>query len=103
MRIENLRSDKNGNLARVTATVIWEDCDRPTQEIYFETTEAFAQGLSCNPHTFVSACIMPAMHHGESRISIRCAEICPELRNGLITAMSWIRQWYGSERKLVQI
>lgn len=102
MKIENLRSEKNGNLKRVVATVIWEDCQRPKQEIYFETTEAFAQDLSCNPQAFLVGCIMPAMHHGEARVSID-AEICPELRNGLITAMSWMRHWYGPERQLVQI
>lgn len=102
MKIENLRSEKNGSLKRVAATVIWEDCQRPTQEIYFETTEAFAQDLSCNPHAFLVGCIMPAMHHGEARISID-AEICPELRNGLITAMSLMRHWYGPERQLLQI
>lgn len=102
MKIENLRSEKNANLARVAATVTWENCDRPTQEIYFETTEAFAQDLTCNPHAFLIACIMPAMRHGEARVFID-AEICPQLRNGLITAMSWMRHWYGADRKLVQI
>jgi hypothetical protein len=103
MKIENFKSENNGNLARVSAIVSWEDCDRPTQEIYFETTQAFAQDLSCNPHTFLIAAIMPAMRHGEARISID-AEICPELRNGLITAMSWIRHWYyESDHTLVQI
>jgi hypothetical protein len=102
MKIENLKSEENGNLARISATVSWEDCDRPTQDIYFETTTAFAQSLSCNPHTFLLACIIPALRHGEARISID-AEICPELRNGLITAMIWIRQWFEPERQLVQI
>jgi hypothetical protein len=102
MKIENLRSNKNGELARIAAIVTWEDCDRPTQEIYFETTEVFAEGLTCNPHTFLLACIMSAMRHGEKRIFID-AEICPELRHGMITAMSWIRQWYGLEQQLVQI
>lgn len=48
---------------------------------------------------------MLAMRHGEERVSIN-AEICPELRNGLITAMSLIRhwyEWYGPDRNLVQI
>ncbi len=102
MKIENLRSEKNGNLARVAATVIWEDCDRPTQDIYFETTEAFASDLTCNPHTFLLACIMSALRHGEVRVYID-AEICPEFRTGVITAMSWIHQWYVPERQLVQI
>lgn len=42
------------------------------------------------------------MRHGEKRIFID-AEICPELRNGMLTAMSWIRQWYGPELRLVRI
>lgn len=92
MKIENLRSAKNGNRSRVLATVTWEDCDRPSLEIHFETTERFAEDLSCNPHAFLVGCILPALHHGEKRISID-AEICPGLRNGLMTAMSWIRHW----------
>jgi hypothetical protein len=32
-------------------------------------------------------------HYGEKRISID-AEICPELRAGLVTAMTWLRHWY---------
>lgn len=102
MRIENLRSETSGNSSKVAATVIWEDSDRPTQEIYFQTSEPFAQDLSCNPHAFLIACTMPAMRFGEKRVYID-APICPELRNGLITAMSWIRQWYEPKRQLVQI
>lgn len=103
MKIENLKSEKKGNRARVAATVSWEDCDRPAQEVYFETDEVFAQGLSCNPHAFLVGCIMPAMHHGEKRVFVD-AEICPQLRDDLITAMAWIRHWYYSpDRELVRI
>ena len=103
MKIEKLRSEKNENRARVAATITWEDCARPAQELFFETTEAFARDLSCNPHAFLIGAIIPAMHYGEKRISID-AEICPELRNGLITAMSFLRHWhYGPERDLVLI
>jgi len=102
MRIENLRSEREGTRARVSATVIWEDCDRPTREVYFETEAAFAQDLSCNPHAFLVGCLLPAMRHGEERVAIDEA-ICPELRNGLVTAMGWICHWYGSPRKPVQI
>lgn len=102
MRIENLKSEEKNNLARVAATVIWEDCDRPAQEIYFETTLEFAQGLSCNPHAFLVACIMPAMDYGEERVFID-AEICPELRDGLMTAMGWVCRWYESGRQPVRI
>lgn len=101
MRIENLRSEKRG--ARVAATVIWEDCERPRHEVYFETDEAFADDLSCNPHAFLVGCIVPAMHYGEKRVFID-AEICPQLREGLMTAMSLLRHWfYDPERELVRI
>jgi hypothetical protein len=102
VRIENLRSENKQNRARVAATVTWEDCDRPRQEIYFETPEEFGQDLTCNPHAFLVGCLMPAMRHGENRIAID-EEICPELRSGLVTAMSLMCHWYGSPRQPVRI
>jgi hypothetical protein len=103
VRIENLRSEKDGNRARVAATVTWEDCDRPTHDIYFETDEAFGDSLSCNPDAFLIGCIVPAMHYGEKRVFID-EEICPQLRTGMITVMNWFRHWYyKSEREIVEI
>jgi len=103
MRIENLRLEKTGDRARATATVLWEDCGRPTQDIYFETVLEFADGLSCNPHAFLVACIMPALYFGEERVSIE-GEVCPELKDGLMTNLSWMRYWwYEPARRLVKI
>lgn len=103
MKIENLRTEKNGSRPRVSATVTWEDCGRPGHELFFETEEEFAQGLTCNPHAFLVGCVLPAMHHGEKRVFID-AEICPELLDNLNTAISLIRHWYyGAERDLVRI
>jgi len=103
MKIENLRIEKQGGRSGVTATVIWEDCERPTTDIYFQTVQEYADDLSCNPHSFLVGCIMPAFHHGEKRVAVE-GEICPELRQGLVTAMSLMRHWYyGPERELVQI
>lgn len=93
MRIQDLRSEIRNGRARVVATVVWEDSDRPTHDLYFETEEEFAPGLSLNPHAFLVGCIVPAMRYGEKRIAID-ADICPELRVGLVTAMSWHRHWY---------
>jgi len=39
MRIENIRREQSGDRARGTATVLWEECGRPAQDIYFETSE----------------------------------------------------------------
>ncbi len=102
MRIQNLSSENKGGLARTAATVVWEDCDRPTREIYFETPEEFARDLTLNPHAFLVGSIMPAMHHGEKRIAVE-GEICPELRNGLMTAMGWMRHWYGGPEQPMRI
>ena len=105
MRIENYRSEKKDNRYRVSAQVKWEDCERPLQEIYFETAEEFSKDISCNPHAFLVACIMPAMRFGEKRIFID-SEICPELLDGLITAMSLICNWfdwYNGASSLVRI
>ena len=102
MRIENLRKETKGENARVAATVIWENCDRPTQVVYFDTSEEFSRDLTCDPHAFLVGCLMPAMRHGEQRIAID-EDICPELRIGLETAMDWICHWYGAPRKPVLI
>jgi len=103
MRIENLRTEKSAAQMRAVADVTWEDCSRPAQELYFETGENFADSLTCNPHAFLVACIMPAIHFGEQRLSIE-GEICPELKDGLITVMNWMRfWWYSPSRRLVTI
>jgi hypothetical protein len=105
MRIEDLRSEKHGSRYRVAATVKWEENDRPAQELYFETDNEFVHCLSCNPHAFLVACIMPAWRYDEKRVFVD-AEICPELRDGLITAMEWFRHWYNwyePNRPLVKI
>jgi hypothetical protein len=87
----------------VAASVIWEDCDRPTHEVYFETGEQFADSLTLNPHAFLIACAIPALHYGERRISID-APICPELRLGLTTALSVLHHWYyPPQHEVVQI
>lgn len=103
MRINDLRSEIRNGRTRVVATVVWEDSDRPTHDLYFETEEEFASALSLNPHAFLVGCIVPAMHFGEKRVAID-AEICPELRIGLDTAMSWLRHWYYEPtRDLIRI
>jgi hypothetical protein len=103
MKIENLRTENNQKRKRVIATVTWEDCDRAKSEVYFETDEEFANSLACNPHAFLVGCMIPAMHHAEKRVFVN-AEICPELREGLITALSLLRHWYyGEDHELIRI
>jgi hypothetical protein len=103
MRIENLRKERNGNRVRSVATVSWEDSDLPSHEMFFETDEAYADSLTCNPHAFLIACLIPAFHHGEKRIAVD-GEVCPELRDGLLAVMTLMRHWYyESDKQLVRI
>jgi hypothetical protein len=93
MKIENFRSEKRNGRAAVLATVSWEESDRPTQEMFFETDEKFAESISCNPNAFLVACILPAMHHGERRVLVD-GGICPELKENLVDVMGWLRHWF---------
>jgi hypothetical protein len=102
MRIENFQTRKNGDLARVSATLIWEDRDRPSQEIYIETTADFEDSINCNPNSFLIAGAMPAMRYGEKRIAIE-GEVCPELKESLPTAMACLCNWYGGDRRIIPI
>ncbi len=90
MRIEDLRLATRGDRARAAATVIWEDCDRCSQDVYFETTQEFASELSCDPHAFLVGAVLPAIARGEERIAVD-APICPDLRDGVVTAIGWLR------------
>ncbi|MBN1875876.1 MAG: hypothetical protein JXA33_16760 [Anaerolineae bacterium] len=102
MRIESLRSETKGDCVRIAATVIWEDCDRPQQTVYYETDKIFAQDLTCNPHAFLVGCVIPARRHGEQRVAIDEA-VCPELVEGLEIAMRWLDSWQGKPPRPVVI
>ena len=102
MKIVDFKTTKINHLVRVSATVIWENLDRPAQEVYFETTAEYEEEIFCNPNSFLLACTLPAMRYGESRIAID-APICPELKEGLITAMHCLISWHGGDRKVIPI
>jgi hypothetical protein len=93
MRIQDLRTEKRQDRTRVAATVVWEDCDRPSYELFFETGNDYANALTCNPNAFLIGSIVPALHYGEERVFID-AEICPELRKHLMNVMLTLCHWY---------
>ena len=55
MKIGDFKSEKGESIQRVSATITWEDFERPPQEVYFETVDEFAEDISCNPHAFLVA------------------------------------------------
>jgi hypothetical protein len=104
MRIENIRIEPaaSGERARISASIVWEDCDRHRQDIYYEVALPFADGFACSPQAFVVAALIPAIRHGERRMKIDGA-ICPELRDGLDVAMGWLHHWHGDARRPIAI
>jgi len=96
VHISNIKKTISGDRARIAATYTWEDCDRPQTEVYIETASAFAEDLAPNANAFLLGGVMPAMLHGERRVYID-GQVCPELRNGLVTAMQQLQQWHGKE------
>jgi hypothetical protein len=96
MRIDQLSKGIEGDLSRISARVTWEDCDRPAEEIYLSVPSRFRNDLSCNPNAFLLNAFAPAMHHGEKRVQIK-GKLCPQLRNGVETAVQILQHWYGKE------
>ncbi len=93
MKIENFNKTITAQRARVSATVIWEDCDRQSQEVYFETTAEYADDLDVNPNSWLLCSALAAMRYGEKRIAID-APISPEIKDGLINAMRCLIAWH---------
>lgn len=93
MRIENFQFLLTNTTARIQASVIWEDCDRPTCELFIETESRFAEYLCRHPYPFLVAAVPPALHFGERRIRVD-GEICPVLRDGLLESMGWLKHWF---------
>jgi hypothetical protein len=102
MRIEQLTQTQSTTTARIEATVIWEDSQRPSRTIFFETSAEYAGALTCDPHAFLAAAVIPALEHGERRVKID-APICPDLIGGLLTNMNWLRAWYPDDLAVVNL
>ena len=96
MKIENLRKESQADRVKVIADLIWEDCDRPNQEVFFETTTEFEDDFIVNPNSWLLACTLPAMRYGESRIAID-APISSEIKDGLINAMRCLIDWHAGD------
>ncbi|MGD1922434.1 MAG: hypothetical protein ACFCAD_28215 [Pleurocapsa sp.] len=102
MKVENFIKQTDKVKTRVSATVIWENCDRPSEEVFFETTAEFEDDLVINPNAWLLACTLAAMRYGEERIAID-APISPEIRDGLINSMKCLIDWHGGNRKVIDI
>lgn len=102
MKITNLHRDVEGDLHRIVARVQWEDCDAPDREVFFATESDYAEGLTLNPDAFLLGSLLPAIEKGEKRLQID-GEVCPQLLEGLQTAVSIIGSWYGDRYQPIPI
>lgn len=102
MKINNFKKTLTAERARVSATLIWENCDRPAEEVYFETTAEYADDLVANPNSWLLASALAAMRYGEQRIAID-APISAEIKDGLINAMKCLIDWHGGDRQVIAI
>jgi hypothetical protein len=96
MIIRDFGSIANSDARVIFATVSWEDCEYPEQELIFETRDDRLDYRADEPcaDAFLSACFPLAAVHGESRVRIE-GQPCPMLIEGLYTAQAWWKSWGG--------
>ena len=93
MKLSNLRRETVENTARLSATVRWEDSDKPEMQVFFGTDSDHGDGLVENYNAFLAGCAVPAMFHGEKRLYLDGAA-CPELKDNIVDALGWLRYWF---------
>ncbi len=94
MIVDNLKREVIDGKARLSARMVWEDCERPTETLYFETDERYFDALAYNANAFLLSTAVPAMHFSERRLHLE-GEVCPELYTGVNVVLDWFRYWFG--------
>ncbi len=92
MRIGEFRKGPGTFGTRFSATVAWEDSNRPDVEIWWDIDEDLAADACPDPNAFAAAAFVPALRHRERRIAVDGA-VCPVLAAGLEIVGGVIRSW----------
>jgi 7-cyano-7-deazaguanine synthase in queuosine biosynthesis len=92
VRIDDLRSEKLGDRARISATVTFEDNDRPPFVMHFDWLGAPTVAAP-DAHPFLLASILPAWRRRERRVLVE-GTVCPRLRDGLRAAIQLLARWW---------
>ncbi len=95
MRLFDLRRGTSEDAIRVSATVAWEDSDRPVREIWAEVAPEYGPALADELDGFAVAAAITAQHHGERRLLVE-GTLCPRLREGLAAAVGLLANWFGT-------
>jgi len=93
VRISEPRLEKAESRIRAVAHVEWEDSDRPSGDVVFETEATLAGEFSASPEAFAVVCALQARRDGERRLRIE-APLCPELREGLSRIFLTLDSWF---------
>ena len=99
MKIRDLSVDEVEGGRRVSAHIVWEDCARPSQNLYFETVYPFATDLQPSSNAFALAALPAAVWAGERRVQIE-GSLCSQFRDGLQAVMAIYSRWYQRCRPL---
>jgi hypothetical protein len=102
MIIDQFWKTNEGGHVTVSARLRWEQSDPPLKTLYFQTDHIFEKDLSPSPEAFLVASFLPAVHFGEKRIRVD-GPVCPELLEGLSTAMALFHAWYGDRYRPIPI
>ncbi len=102
MKIRDLKKEPHGPFSRISALVEWEDSPRPPLEVFYETREPLDREFELDPNAFLTACALPAMRHGERRISLE-GPVCPRLVEGLSEVVRIFRAWFGPPRADIRV
>ena len=96
MIIRDFGINANSDARVISATISWEDCEYPDQELIFETRDGDPDKTADEPwaDAFLAACFPLAAIHGEARVRIE-GRTCPMLVEGLYTAHAWWKSWGG--------
>jgi hypothetical protein len=95
MRIGQVSLEREGDLEGLAATVSWEDSGRAPVRLQVCVPSSLAWEFPVQPDAFLTACLLPAVRHGERRIRVD-GDVCPDLLTGLETAAQMMGHWYGA-------
>jgi hypothetical protein len=100
VRIGPPRREDTEDGPRISATIVWEDADRPPFDMWFERKGS--EPLADDLHPFLLGAIVPAWRHGERRVRVE-GSVCPRLRDGLRAATGLLSQWFSPGREVLAI
>ena len=93
MEIRGLSQYEENGYQVLSASISWEENDRPTQEIYFRYAADSSYFIPENYHPFLLTAVIPALRYGERRIRID-GTICPWLKDNLRSFMAYMTHWF---------